>query len=167
MGDEKVARGGYDFISLYSGTKWPEEAKDFLKFYLSGDRLARFDATVPGHLIPPTTELEDAILAMDNEYVQLYSEDIKSLFEAAQYNSQPELYMGAIDPETCEFDPEYNPMPWAGGLLGPWIPAQMIEKVVVGGESAEDAMAWAVSEMERVAEEWKAENPDWEPPISE
>jgi len=58
-------------------------------------------------------------------------------------------------------------MPWAGSLLGPWIPAQMIEKVVVGGESAEDALAWAVGEMERVAEEWKAENPDWEPPISE
>jgi hypothetical protein len=56
-------------------------------------------------------------------------------------------------------------MPWAGGIIGNVVSAQMIEKVVVGGMSPEEAWEWAVGEMQQVSDEWKAEHPDWEPNI--
>lgn len=160
-----AGRGGYDYLSVSANARWPEETKDFLTFFFTGDRLARFLLTVPGHLIPPTYALEDVIINSDNEYIQLYQDDVKTLFESSQFNSLPQMFMGAVDTETCTFDPEFNIMPWAGGIIGNFVSAQMIEKVVVGGESPEEAWQWAVEEMRRVSDEWKAEHPEWEPTI--
>ena len=159
----KAGRGGYDYMAVSANARWPEETKDFLEFFFTGDRLARFEMTVPGHLIPPTSELEEAIFGFDHPYVQQYGDDIRTLFESSRYNALPQLQMGAVDVETCTFDPAYNPMPWASEIIGQSISAQMIERVVVGGESPEDAWKWAYTEMQRIADEWKAEHPDWEP----
>jgi multiple sugar transport system substrate-binding protein len=159
----KAGRGGYDYTAISADAKWPEETKDFLKFFLTGDRLARFEATVPGHLIPPTTELEDSILAMDLPYVKQYGNDVKTLFDSANYNALPALQMGAVDVNTCVFDPVFNPMPWGSAVFGKTIDAAMIEKVVVGGMSPEEAWEWAYAEMQKAADEWKAEHPDWKP----
>ena len=164
VGDKVHAgRGGYDYLAVSVNARWPEETKDFLKFFLTGDRLARFELTVPGHLIPPTEELEEAVFGSDHPYVQQYNDDIQTLFESSRYNALPEVQMGAVDVATCTFDPVYNPMPWGSGIFGVSIPGQMIERVVVGGESPEDAWKWAYTEMQRVADEWKAEHPDWQP----
>jgi hypothetical protein len=43
----------------------------------------------------------------------------------------------------------------------------MVERVIVGGESPEEAWKWAYTEMQRVADEWKAEHPDWKPIASQ
>jgi ABC-type glycerol-3-phosphate transport system substrate-binding protein len=53
----KAIQAGNDYLSVFNGTLYPEEAKKFLEFFFTGDRLARFELTVPGHLIPPTNDL--------------------------------------------------------------------------------------------------------------
>jgi hypothetical protein len=75
--------------------------------------------------------------------------------------------MGAVDVETCTFEPVYNPNPWAGAVFGAMIDTQMIERVVSGGESPEEAWQWAIGEMQKAADEWKAEHPDWVPVASQ
>jgi ABC-type glycerol-3-phosphate transport system substrate-binding protein len=168
VGDKvKAGRGAYDYWAVSSNARWPEETKDFLKFFFTGDRLARFELTVPGHLIPPTQELEDAVLASDHPYVQEYSDDIKTLFASSPYNAAPQVFMGAVDVENCTFDPVYNPNAMSGAVFESMIEGQMIERVVVGGESPEEAWEWAYTEMQRLADEWKAENPDWKPLASQ
>jgi ABC-type glycerol-3-phosphate transport system substrate-binding protein len=165
-GDVVAGEGGYDYQAVSANVRWPDEARDFLKFFYSGDRLARFNMTVPGHLIPPTEEIQEAMLAMDNEYGKAYSDDVKLLFDTANDTASAALFMGALETDSCTFNPVYNPMPWGGGIFGASpIEAQMVEKVIVGGMSTEEAWKWAYTEMQRVADEWKAENPDWVPAV--
>jgi ABC-type glycerol-3-phosphate transport system substrate-binding protein len=164
MGDIKAGQGGYDYNAVSANARWPEETKEFLKFLYSGDRLARWNMTVPGHLIPPTDEIQEIMLQIDHPYAEEYADDMEVLFETTNDTTSSALFMGAMDVETCTFDPVYNPMPWGGGIFGSSpIEAQMIERVVVGGETPEEAWEWAYTEMGRVADEWKAENPDWKP----
>ncbi len=168
FGDIKAGKGGYDYFAISADVRWPEEAKDFLAFFYSGDRLGRFDMSVPGHLIPPTQGIQDAMMTMmDNPYMAEYSNDVKVLFDTAIYLSSPDVFMGAVETDTCTFNPVYNPMPWSNEIFGESpIDAQMIEKVVVGGMSPEDAWKWAYTEMQRIADQWKAEHPDWKPTAS-
>jgi len=166
-GEVKAGQGGYDYWAVSANARWPEETKDFLRFFFTGDRLARFCMTVPGHLIPPTDEIAEVMIGFDHPYAKEYGQDMKVLFDTAAYNASPMLNMGAVDVNTCTFDPVYNPMPWAAGIWGSSpIEAQMVERVFVGGESPEDAWKWAYTEMKRIADEWKAEHPDWKPAAS-
>ncbi|MCZ7570736.1 MAG: extracellular solute-binding protein [Ardenticatenaceae bacterium] len=161
----KAVRGGFDYLAVYSGVRHPDAAKKFLEFFFTGDRLARFELTVPGHLIPPTEDMAQTILKSDHEYVQKYKNDVETLFSVANYNADPIVNMGAVDPDTCEFNPTLNPMPWGGAIFSrkPPIDAEMIQRIVVNKEPVEDAWKWAYTEMQKVADEWKAANPDWKP----
>jgi len=161
----KAVFASYDYLSVFSGTLYPEESKNFLQFFFTGDRLARFELTVPGHLIPPTNAMADEILNSDNEYVKKYKADVETLFGAANYGATPIVFMGAVDTDTCEFNPVYNPMPWSSEIFGrtPTITAEMLQRIVVNGETPEAAWEWAYTEMERIAKEWKAAHPDWKP----
>ena len=167
--DTKAIQASYDYLSVFSGTPYPDEAKEFLKFFFTGDRLARFELTVPGHLIPPTDDMADTILNSDNEYVVNYRTDVETLFGAANFGASPEVNMGAVNTDTCEFDAIYNPMPWASEIFArtPTITAEMLQRIVVTNEAPETAWEWAYTEMERIADEWKAANPDWKPVVHE
>ena len=167
FGDVKAGKGGYDYFAISADVRWPEEAKDFLAFFYSGDRLGRFDMSVPGHMIPPTQGIQDAMLKMDNPYLNEYRSDVTELFDTAKYLSSPDVFMGALETDTCTFNPVYNPMPWSNEIFGESpIDAQMIEKVVVGGMAPEDAWKWAYTEMQKISDTWKAEHPDWTPTSS-
>jgi multiple sugar transport system substrate-binding protein len=154
-----------DYLSVFNGTLYPEESKKFLEFFFTGDRLARFLLTVPGHLIPPTDDLAKTILSSDNEYVTKYKGDVQTLFDVAKEGVDPTVMMGAVDTESCEVNPTYNPMPWSSEIFArtPTIDAEMLQRIVVNGEDPESAWKWAYTEMERIANEWKAANPDWKP----
>lgn len=163
--EAEVVYGGYDYLAVFSGTRHPEEAAEFLKFFFTGDRLARFELTVPGHLIPPTEDMVETILNSDNPYVQQHRDDVATLFSVGSLGVDPTVSMGAVNTETCEVNPVYNPMPWASAIFGrqPPVLAEMIQRIVVNGEAPEAAWEWAYTEMQEAADEWKAEHPDWEP----
>ena len=162
----RAGRGTYDYLAIASTAKFPDAAKDFMAFYLTGDRLARFLLTVPGHLMPPLYSVAELITTMDNEYVKRYPEDVKTLFASQDTNAEPTINMGAVDTKTCTFSPTLNPMPWAGCIFSrrPPIDAEMIQRIVINKESPEDAWKWAYTEMKKCADEWKAQHPGWKPP---
>ncbi len=161
----KAGRGSYDYLAISSTTKHPAEAKAFLRYFLTGDRLPRFLVSVPGHLIPPTNSAGKTLAAMDDAYVKKYRPDVEALFAAADFSADPAINMGAVDVNTCRFDPTFNPMPWAGPIFGrkPPIDAELLQRIVVRKESPEAAWQWAVAEMKKAVAAWKTENPDWKP----
>jgi hypothetical protein len=57
-------------------------------------------------------------------------------------------------------------MPWASAIFSrnPPIDAEMLQRIVINGESPDTAWEWAYTEMQKAADEWKAAHPDWTPP---
>ena len=161
----KAGRTGYDYWAVFSGVRYPDEAKKFLTFFFTGDRLARIALTVPGHLIPPTEDLAKTILASDNPYVVKYKSDVQTLFDVASIGADPQVNMGAVDTKTCKFEPTMNYMPWASGIFSrqPPLDAEMIQRIYVNKESPESAWKWAYTEMKKISDDWKAKNPQWKP----
>jgi hypothetical protein len=125
--------------------------------------------TVPGHFIAPTFGADDEFWALQeiepNPYVTEYEDDIRLLFELGKFEGEPSVTMGYVDTDTCAIDWVYNPVPWGGTLWAgsPTIDAAMLQKILIEGMSIDDAWQWEVQELTRIAEEWKAENPDWKP----
>jgi ABC-type glycerol-3-phosphate transport system substrate-binding protein len=150
-------------MAISAGTKYPETAKDFLQFMLSGDRLARYDATVIGHMVPPTKEVAGMLENWDSEYANNHSDWLAFFNENAEFTNHPANNMGSV--EGCAFDKkEYGP-PWGGPIFSRGgIIDIMFQNIYIGGVSVEDAHQEAIGLMIDAQEEWIADHPDWTPP---
>jgi ABC-type glycerol-3-phosphate transport system substrate-binding protein len=166
-GAPATGRGSWDYIAITSSVKFPEEAKDFLTFYFESDAIPRLMMSVPGHILAPTVGAEDEFWALQeaepNEYVTLYEDDVRTLFELGQFEGEPSVTMGFVDTNACSFKWVYNPVPWGGTLwaASPTVDAAMLQKILVEGASVDEAWQWEVDELQRIADEWKADHPDW------
>jgi len=158
-----VTYGSWSRMAISAGTKHPETAKDFLQFMLSGDRLARYDATVIGHMVPPTKEVAGMLENWDSEYARNHSDWLAFFNENAEFTNHPANNMGSV--EGCAFDKkEYGP-PWGGPIFSRGgIIDIMFQNIYVGGVSVEDAHQEAIGLMIDAQEEWMADHPDWTPP---
>ncbi|MCI0679257.1 MAG: extracellular solute-binding protein [Actinobacteria bacterium] len=164
-GEVQAANGGFAYTAIYAGSAFPDAAKRFLAHLYAPESLAALMNTVPGHLIPPTKAAQEAVLASDDPYVQAYPDDVRTMFEVGSRMGNPSVNMGAIDLDSCEFNPAPNPNPWAAEIFSgtPTLISEMIGRIVVDGESAEDAWRDTYTRMGEIADEYKAANPDWEP----
>ncbi|HIC87782.1 MAG TPA: extracellular solute-binding protein [Anaerolineae bacterium] len=167
-GEKDLGFGSFDKLAVYSKVKWPKEALEFVKFMLTGDRVVRFLLTVPGHLSPPYAGLEELVLKSDHPYIKEYGEQVAFLFSRAGKGASPSSFMGFIDPDTCEPDFTLQIVPWGGRVFGGHdsVPALVIQRIAVKGETPEQAHQWGVEEFKKRVDEWKSENPDWKPPTT-
>lgn len=158
-----VTYGSWSRMAIAAGTQYPETAKDFLQFLLSGDRLARYDATVIGHMVPPTKEVAGMLENWDSDYANEHSAWLAFFNENAQYTNHPANNMGSV--VGCEFNKqEYGP-PWGGPVFSRGgIIDIMFQNIFIGGATVEDAHAEAVGLMIEAQEEWLADHPDWVAP---
>lgn len=158
-----VTYGSWSRMAISAGTKYPETAKDFLQFMLSGDRLARYDATVIGHMVPPTKEVASMLENWDSEYANNHSDWLAFFNENAEFTNHPANNMGSV--VGCKFDKqEYGP-PWGGPVFSRGgIIDIMFQNIYVGDVSVEDAHAEAIVLMKEAQEEWLTDHPDWTPP---
>jgi ABC-type glycerol-3-phosphate transport system substrate-binding protein len=158
-----VTYGSWSRISIAANTQYPETAKDFLKFFLTGDRLARYDATVIGHMVPPTKEVAKLLEGWDSDYARNHSDWLAFFNRDAEFTNHPANNMGSI--EGCNFvKKDYGP-PWAGPVFSRGgIVDVMFQEIYVGGKDPEAAWQEAVEKITQVREEWLADHPDWEPP---
>lgn len=166
-GDIPSGFSAYDYLEVYSGVQEPEATMKFLEYLMTGDRMTRFLLTVPGHLAPVTKGVTEELLQDESEYVQLYGDEIAQIFDEMAIGANGTIMMGHMDPETCEQNFNLNPVPWGSQVFGPEnIPGEVIHKIFVGEMTPEEAQQWGADRMREIAEEWKAENPDWTPPDS-
>ncbi len=162
-GGPYVTYGSWSRIAIAANTKYPETAKDFLKFFLSGDRLARYDATVIGHMVPPTKQVASLLEGWDSDYARNHSDWLAFFNENAAYTNHPANNVGSI--EDCKFvKKDYGP-PWAGPVFSRGgIIDLMFQEIYIGGKDPETAWQEAVTKIKQAMEEWKAAHPDWKPP---
>jgi len=158
-----VTYGSWSRFAISAETQYPETAKDFLQFLLSGDRLARYDATVIGHMVPPTKEVAAMLENWDSEYAKNHSDWLAFFNEDAAYTNHPANNMGSV--VGCVFDKQDYGPPWGGPIFSRGgIIDIMFQNIYVGGISPEEAWKEAVALMTEAQEEWLAEHPDWTPP---
>ncbi|HEY62328.1 MAG TPA: sugar ABC transporter substrate-binding protein [Anaerolineae bacterium] len=158
-----VTYGSWSRIAIAANTKYPDTAKDFLKFLLSGDRLARYDATVIGHMVPPVKSVAKMLENWDSDYARNHADWLNFFNENAAFTNHPANNMGSV--EGCTFEKkDYGP-PWGGPIFSKGgIIDLMFQSIYIGGEEPESAWQEAITQMKQVQQEWLAEHPDWKPP---
>jgi multiple sugar transport system substrate-binding protein len=165
VGDDRTGFEIWDYFSVYGGVRYPDEALDFLKFFFEEQNLSQFLLTVPGHLASPIKGVNELILASDKPYVQEYNDQIAFLLDQMGTGADRSMQMGFINPETCEKNFNLNPMPWASLVAGndPNINSLIVAKMFSGEMTPQQAFEWGIEQYQTISDEWKAENPDWEP----
>lgn len=157
--------GNWSRIAVSANSAHPEEAKLFLQFFLSGQRLASYNATVLGHMVPPLQDVATLLESWDSDYARTHSDWVAYFNENAAFINHPANNMGSVNPDDCSFNPvSYGP-PWGapifstGGIID-----VMFQEIYVGGRSPEEAWNDAVAQMQEVQAAWLAEHPDWTVP---
>lgn len=178
--EARVARGGkgprvtYGSLTGYAigkTVRHPDEAKKFLEFMLTGDRLLAYAMAVPGHNAPPIKEIQAKVLEQDDPFVKNYRDWIKTTFEATTYFNAEAQNMGSIT-EDGKFEKSFVPMPWAARVMGSApIVSTMLQKIALQNVPVDTAYNDAVTGFKTEMEKWKAENtwftppdPNWQPP---
>lgn len=173
MVEPRVAGGGtgpqvvYGAVTSYavgSTVKHPEAAMEFLKFIFTGDNMVTYALGVPGHVVPPVIEDQQALLAADDPYVQEYQDWMQLAVASTTYFNHEAQNMGSIQ-EDCTFEKSLVPMPWSSRVMGQTpVISELFQRISLEGQSVEDAYDWAVGEFRSRSEEWMAQNP-WFTPV--
>jgi ABC-type glycerol-3-phosphate transport system substrate-binding protein len=171
--EARVARGGkgprivYGAVTSYSigsNVRHPEEAKKFMMFMLTGDRLLKYAMGVPSHIAPALKDVQAQVLQQDHPYIKEYREWARLVFEATTYFNHEVQNMGSIKDDGT-FDKSLVPMPWSSRVIGsqPKM-ATMFQRIALENVPVETAYNQAVEEHRTEMEKWKQENPGWNPP---
>ncbi len=159
-GEQKVTLGVWSRFAIASGTKNQAEAKAFLQWLVSGDRLLRYDNVLPGHMIPPLKSIREEALLNPSSYTQKHKDWIQSFSDWSLLTNHPAMNMGSIS--QGQFKRSDIAPPWAWEVFGtPGIVDTMLQKVANGNDT-EQSWQEAVNEMERTVDEWKSVHPQWE-----
>lgn len=162
-GPEKVTLGVWSRLAIAAGTRHRAEAKAFLQWLLSGDRLLRYNLTVPGHMIPPLKSVQAMTVAHDSPYVTRHADWLRSFNEWAAYTNHPAMNMGSI--RQGRFVRSEVVPPWGSAVFGtPGIVDKMLQQITPSGRDPEAAWQDAVIELEKIVSQWKAQHPTWQPP---
>ncbi|MEW5815057.1 MAG: sugar ABC transporter substrate-binding protein [Spirochaetota bacterium] len=151
----KVTYSSHDDYLVFKNSKYPEIAKDFLKFIVTGDRMADFLLTVPGHLLPVTkanTKLESF---WNDPFVKQQKKNIEVLFEVPNYGISMANEAGAkiVNGKFVPLEGMFNSV--YAKVEAQYIVPQAVQKVIIQGMSPEDTAKWGQAEMERIISELK------------
>jgi ABC-type glycerol-3-phosphate transport system substrate-binding protein len=159
-GEQRVTLGVWSRFAIASGTKNQAEAKAFLQWLVSGDRLLRYDNVLPGHMIPPLNSVREETLINPSAYTQKHADWIQSFYDWSAFTNHPAMNMGSIS--QGKFKRSDIAPPWAWEVFGtPGIVDTMLQNVA-NGNDPEQAWQEAVNEMERTVQAWRSMHPQWE-----
>lgn len=160
-GPNRVTLGVWSRLAIGAGTQHQAEAKAFLAWLLSGDRLLRYDMTVPGHMIPPLQSVQAMTLAADSPYVQRHGEWLRAFAGWVDATNHPVMNMGSVSPSGFRrvdaVPPAANAIFGTSGII-----STMLQSVALGAQSPDDAWRSAVDDMESAVAAWKGQHPDWQ-----
>ncbi len=162
-GPEHVTLGVYSRFAIAAGTSNKKEAKAFLQWLVSGDRLLRYDMTVPGHMIPPLLSVRKMALHYHSPYVKKHADWMQKFNLWSSYTNHPAMNMGSI--HNHKFVRSDTAPPWADAVFStPGIIDTMLQQIALGGEDPEVAWQKAIIKMKAAVSEWKSRHPEWRPP---
>ncbi|MEJ2750886.1 MAG: extracellular solute-binding protein, partial [Anaerolineae bacterium] len=162
-GPEPVTLGVWSRFAVAAGTRHQAEAKAFLQWLVSGDRLLRYDMTVPGHMIPPLQSVREMSLASDLPYVSQHRDWLAAFYSWVPNTNHPTMNMGSV--RNGRFQRSDVIPPWSSTVFNsPGIVDTMLQEITLGGRDPHEAWLDAVQNMETAVSEWKKQHPDWQPP---
>ena len=158
-GEQKVTLGVWSRFAIAAGTKNQAEAKKFLEWLVSGDRLLRYDSVLPGHMIPPLASVRKEALNKPSSYTQKHKDWIQSFYDWSAFTNHPAMNMGSVS--HGKFERSDIAPPWAWEVFGtPGIVDTMLQDVANGADP-EQAWREATTKMQQVVETWKSMHPEW------
>lgn len=145
IGVKFLSTNSYAVASTSVGGKNPEQAKKFLKFILSAERMRNFSLTAFPHLIPPLKSIQKEVINAG----------------LAQLGGRKELAMIPFDTSnSLDFENEAGATfvngevkksgvinPYIGSIVARGIPAEVVQRVVINNEEPEKAAAWGAARM--------------------
>jgi multiple sugar transport system substrate-binding protein len=171
--EARVARGGegprvvYGAVTSFaigSTVRHPEEAKKFLEFLFTGDRLLEYSMSVPGHIAPAIKDVQAQLLEQDHPYIKEFRPWVETILEATTYFNAEAQNMGSIK-DSCVYEKSLVPMPWAARVMvGEPVVSRMLQEIALEDAPVEEAYARAVEAHRKGMEEWKADNTWFTPP---
>ncbi|MGB0386621.1 MAG: ABC transporter substrate-binding protein [Ardenticatenaceae bacterium] len=160
-GKERVTLGVWSRFAIAAGTHHQNEAKAFLRWLVSGDRLLRYDMTVPGHMIPPLRSVQQMKINQNTPVVPQQRDWLASFNAWVPNTSHPAMNMGVI--RNGRFTRSQIVPPWSDLVFGsPGIVNSMLQEITLGERPPQDAWQDAVSKMEDAIRNWKEQHPEWE-----
>jgi ABC-type glycerol-3-phosphate transport system substrate-binding protein len=161
-GNEKVTLGVWSRFAIAAGTRNKTEARAFLKWLVSGDRLLRYDMTVPGHMIPPLRSVQAMTLPNASPYVARHSDWLKSFGDWTALTNHPAMNMGSV--RNGRFQRSDVIPPWGQQVFGtPGIVDSVLQEIALGKRETEPAWREAARKIEDATNAWKAAHTDWKP----
>jgi ABC-type glycerol-3-phosphate transport system substrate-binding protein len=158
-GEQKVTLGVWSRFAIASGTKNQAEAKAFLQWLVSGDRLLKYDNVLPGHMIPPLESVRAAALINPSPYTKSHADWIQSFYDWSAFTNHPAMNMGSVN--AGKFKRSEIAPPWAWEVFGtPGIVDTMLQDVA-NGKDAEQAWQKAVTQMQQAVSDWKSMHSNW------
>jgi ABC-type glycerol-3-phosphate transport system substrate-binding protein len=154
FGEQRVTLGVWSRFAIAASTKNKAEAKDFLQWLASGDRLLRYDMTRPGHMIPALNSARAETLNANDPYIAMHRDWLESFYEWSTLTKHPAMHMGTSE----------SAVPWAWEVFGtPGVVDTMLQQIAVGADP-ESAWKDAVLQMESTVATWKSTHPEWTAP---
>jgi multiple sugar transport system substrate-binding protein len=157
-GPIKATLGVWSRFAIAAGTRNQKEAKGFLRWLLSGDRLYRYDMALPGHMIPPLHSVRAMPFDDTSRYVQRHRDWIQSFYDWAPFTNHPAMNLGSI--HDGRFDRSDTVPPWAQEVFSsPGVIDTMLQDISLRGREPEAAWQDAVRKIEQIAKTWQAAHP--------
>ena len=142
---------GYGVSPENMGNASVEESLKFLKYMLTGERMIEFSLSAHPHTIPPQLVLQSDDRLLRSKVHPLGSRpdlvainyDIEN---SSDFISDAGMYIE--NGKTIRPNNGYNP--YMGGIIGKHIPAQVVQRVLLNGESPQDAVKWGEAEIKKI-----------------
>ncbi|MBI5304780.1 MAG: sugar ABC transporter substrate-binding protein [Chloroflexi bacterium] len=161
-GPVKVTLGVWSRFAIAAGTRYQKEAKDFLRWLASGERLRRYDMALPGHMIPPLRSVRAMPLDSTSRYVQRHRDWVQAFYDWIPFTNHPAMNMGSV--RNGRFERAESVPPWAQEIFGtPGIIDTMLQEISLKGRGTEEAWQDAVRKMEQSTRAWQTSHPSWTP----
>jgi multiple sugar transport system substrate-binding protein len=154
-GVKMVSTNSFAISSPEVGAKNQDEAKKFLKYLITGERLKEFSYTAFPHLVPPLKSIQKEMV--NGEYPERFKgrDDLVSIaFDTSSSTDLPiEAGMIVNGDGSIKFSGQINP--YIGSVIARDIPAQVVQMVLLKNISPEEAAKWGQEEMEKIVAEIK------------
>lgn len=163
FGPQKVTLGVWSRFAIAAGTKNQAEARAFLQWLVSADRLRRYDMTLPGHMIPPLASVRAETIQDNSDYARAHGDWLRSFYDWSAFTNHPALNMGSMRAGGA-FQRSDNLPPWAWEVFSqPGIVDDMLQEIALGARTPEQAWQEAVNRIGVVVSQWKSAHPAWQP----
>ena len=163
-GPQRIGLTRWSTLAIDKKTAFPDEAKKFVQFLLTGDAGVTYANSVPGQLVPAIKSVRDAAAAdVTSPFIKAHPDWVKTLYSQTEKGTDYGGPMGAVADGTLKL---YNGpgAPWSQTAFGANnIDMQMLQKITLQNMAPKDAQKWATDQYKAIVKDYKTKHPNWKP----